>query len=193
MKKVKRWLPIALTLFTLTACFGARESTNPRNSGSHLELQKEGITIDAKYNADLDNLIPGYKIVTVGVTNNSVDLLKLNPLRDHWDIVDATGTTRRAYNSLRIKDPTTFSHLPDKVRELIEYPVAINMGYSETIDIFFPSTVDLTNFRSISYFCAERKQNYDMLAMDESREVPSQVATQAPPVDPRWATPKKKK
>lgn len=193
MKIVKRWLPAALTLFALTACFGAKESTNPRNSGSRLELQKEGIIIDAKYNADLDNLIPGYKIVTVGLTNNSVDMLKLNPLRDHWDIVDATGSTRRAYNSLRIKDPAAYSRLPPKVKELIEYPVAINMGYAETLDLFFPSNVDLTGFRSISFFSAERKKNYDMLAMDGSREVPTEVATQAPPADPRWTSPKKKK
>ncbi len=196
MEKIKRWFPAALTLFALTACFGARESSNPKNSGSRVELHKEGIIIDAKYNADLDNLIPGYKMITVGLTNNGVDILKLNPLSDRWEIVDATGKKLRAYNTLRIKDPQTWSRLPAKVKELVEYPVAINMGYSETIDLFFPSSNDLSDFRSISFYSAERKQNYDILSMDDSREVPvTGIDSKEVEPDPRWAstTAKKKK
>jgi len=193
MKKLARQLPQALVLILLTACFGAKESKNPNNSGSRVELHAQGITIDAKYNADLDNLIPGYKIVTVGLTNNGVDILKLNPLRDRWEIVDAAGRKIKAYNCLRIKDPHTFSRLPSRMKEMIEYPVAVPLGYSETLDLFFPNHIDLTGFRSISFYSAERKQDYDMLAIDPSRETPvTGIAVQDSEPDPRWA-PKKKK
>ncbi|HKY62855.1 MAG TPA: hypothetical protein VJR29_05485 [bacterium] len=169
MEKIRRFLP-ALTFLALTACFSARES-GPKNS-ARVELHQHGIIIEAKYEPALDNLVPGYKIVTVGLTNNGTDILKLNPLRDRWEIVDATGQKRKAYNSLRIKDPAIWSRLPGQMKEMVEYPVAVAMGYSETLDLFFPSTVDISDFRSISFYSAERKETYDILQLD-NREVPA--------------------
>jgi hypothetical protein len=191
MRKTHWLLLPALVFFAITACVAEHEGGKAKDSGAaRVELRKQGIIIDAKYNRELDNLIPGYKIVTVGLSNNGVDLLKLNPLRDRWDITDATGQVRRGANSLRIRDPETWSRLPSQVKELIEYPVAVQMGYSETIDLFFPNNLDLTAFRSISFYSAERKETYDILAMDDSREVPIQpeaaphpakIAAETPP------------
>lgn len=167
MEKIRRFLP-AFALFALIAC--AAKEENPRNS-ARVDLPQHGIIIEAKYEPSLDNLVPGYKIVTVGLTNNGTDILKLNPLRDRWEIVDGTGRKQKAFTTLRIKDPGMWSRLPNQMREMLEYPVAIAMGYSETLDIFFPNTVDLQGFRSISFYSAERKENYDILQLD-SREVP---------------------
>lgn len=193
MKNFAHRLLQALCLTLLCACFSARESGNPKNSGNRVELHGQGIIIDAKYNADLDNLVPGYKMITVGLTNNGVDMLQLNPLRDRWEIVDGSGRKIKAYNSLRIKDPDTYSRLPQKMKEMIEYPVAIPMGYSETLDLFFPNQYDLTGFRSISFYSAERKQDYDMLSIDTTRETPiTGIAVEDSQPDPRWPSKKKK-
>jgi hypothetical protein len=183
-KKILISLLSILFPFLLVSCFQTQEKAKAGNS-QHLDIQKEGITIDAKYDPRLDNLIPGYKILTVGLTNNGVDILRLNPLKDRWEIVDAYGRNRRAVNSLRIREPAIFSRLPDHVQQLIEYPVGVSVGYSETIDLFFPVNQDLHAFRSISFYCAERKQNFDILAnLENSNQQPIEAIEKqiVPPV-----------
>ncbi|HCU25625.1 MAG TPA: hypothetical protein DF383_11470 [Deltaproteobacteria bacterium] len=182
MARISRLFPQVLLIFALAAC-SYRESGGPNSGGqARVELHKQGVIIEAKYNPDLDNLIPGYKIVTVALTNHGFDLLKLNPLRDRWEIVDALGQNRRASNGLRIKDPKAWSRLPPQVKELIEYPVGVTVGYSETIDLFFPNNIDLTAFRAISFYSAERKEKYDILAIDQPEKEPPQLSAEVPPV-----------
>ncbi|MDX1386176.1 MAG: hypothetical protein R3257_01205 [bacterium] len=168
MKKVifRGILPL-LTLALLTACFSGRES-GKKASSHRLNVSKHGVILDANYDPRLDNLIPGYKILTVAVTNQSVDVMRMNPLKDKWEVVDAMGKKRKAINSLRIKDPSVFNRLPGKVQQLIDYPVGISVGYSETVDLFFPDHVDLNAFRTISYYNSERRQLYDMMTNLES-------------------------
>jgi hypothetical protein len=165
MKKIFiRFLIPAVTITLLTGCFSARESGKKGETSRHLDIAKQGIILDANYDPRLNNLIPGYKILTVALTNNSTDVLRLNPLKDRWDMVDATGKKHRAINSLRIKDPQTFGKLPGKVQELVDYPVGIAVGYAETVDLFFPTSVSLDSFRTVSYYSEDRKQEYDILS-----------------------------
>jgi hypothetical protein len=192
MKKITSQLIIPLfTLLALVGCFSAEKKDAKGSSSQRMELHKHGIIIEAKYDPRLDNLIPGYKMLTVALTNNSVDVIRLNPLKDRWAVVDAYGKPRKAINSLRIKDPQTFSRLPSQVQQLIEYPVGISVGYSETVDLFFPSHLDLTSFRSVSYYNAENKQEYDIL---NNLESPTHVPVNSAPgqedqarADPRFA------
>lgn len=174
----------------LTACFSARESGKKANTSRHMDIHKQGITIDATYDPRLDNLIPGYKILTVAVTNNSIDVLRLNPLKDRWEIVDAVGQKKKAITSLRIRDPKVFDGLPDKVQQLVDYPVGIAVGYAETIDLFFPVHQELDAFRSISFYSEDRQETFDVLSnVDNNREVPvnSMPAQFAPKkTDPRF-------
>ena len=116
----------------------------------------------------MDNLVPGYKFILVGLTNHSTDVLKLDPIRDRWTIVDAYGKKHRAINSLRIKDPKTFGRLPSRLQELLEYPVGVSVGYSETVDLIFPSSIELDAFRAISFYSEDRNNTYDMLTNMES-------------------------
>jgi len=131
-------------------------------------------------------LIPGYKIVTIALTNNSVDVLKLNPIKDRWEITDAAGKNRRAINSMRVHNPSLFGRLPSKMQNLVDYPVGISVGYSETIDIFFPAATDLRNFRNISFYNAAVDQKFDAMAnLDSQNAIPieqinAEAAAQAP-------------
>lgn len=171
---------IAATLISLVACFsskgGAKSSTSQR-----LAVHKHGIILDANYDPRLDNLVPGYKIMTVVVTNNGFDVLRLNPLKDKWEVTDAMGRKHKAINSLRIKNPSLFSQLPSKVQQLVDYPVGISVGYSETVDLFFPNKLDLRAFRSISFYSEDRKQSFDMLSNLDS---PTHVRTDGKPAQP---------
>jgi hypothetical protein len=46
----------------------------------------------------------------------------------------------------------------------VEYPVGVSVGYSETVDLFFPESVSLEAFRAISFYSNDRKHKYDMLS-----------------------------
>lgn len=178
----KQWLLPLIIISLMTGCFWKKEK--PPQTSRHLEMNKSGIIMDANYDPRLDNLIPGYKMVTVAVTNNSTDVLRLNPLKDRWVVVDAYGRKQKAINSIRIKDPKTFGQLPAQVRELIDYPVGIAVGYSETVDLFFPLRMDLNSFRTVSYYSSDRKKTFDVLS---DLGVPRTPATNLQnPMDPRW-------
>lgn len=186
---IRKLLAPSLSLIILAALMACTASDKEPGTSARVELLKQGITLDARYDPRLDNLIPGYKILTVAVTNNSVDILRLNPLRDKWEITDAMGKKRKAINSLRIKDPGLFSRLPSKVQQLIDYPVGISVGYSETIDLFFPQSVDLNAFRTISFFNANLDQTFDMLSnLDSPTHVPvnQKASGPQPETDPRF-------
>ncbi len=185
-------LPL-ICLLSLIACFSARQSKGPdkNKSSATVEVPNKGIIIEAKYDPRLDSLIPGYKIVTVALTNNGIDTLRLNPLKDRWEVTDAYGKNRRAINSVRIKDPSTWGKLPDRLKQLIEYPIAVSMNYSETIDLFFPQGMDLTHFRAISFYAAERNEKYDAMASLESEnQIPINPPSETP-ANPKAAAAKK--
>lgn len=177
LKSLKRYIPILIGFFILSACFSGKEGKKAGTS-QRVAVHKHGIILDAKYDPRLDNLIPGYKIITVAVTNNGYDILRLNPLKDRWEITDAYGRKQKAMNSIRIKDPSTFSRLPDQVQQLVDYPVGISVGYSETIDLFFPATQELKAFRSISFYSADRKLVFDVMSnLDSPSHQPTYQAT----------------
>lgn len=188
MKKIilSVFIPL-LTLSLLTACFSSKDKVKG-TTARRMELMKQGLTIDAKYDPRLDNLIPGYKMMTVVLTNNSFDVLRLNPLKDRWEVTDAYGKKLKGITSLRIKDPRTFGRLPGKVQQMIDYPVGISVGYSETLDIFFPLSRELASFRSVSFYNAERKVTYDVLNnLDSPSHKPAnQKADDQAAADPRF-------
>ncbi len=41
-----------------------------------------GLAMDANYDPTTDNIIPGYKILSVAITNNSINVLQLNAEND---------------------------------------------------------------------------------------------------------------
>lgn len=180
MKQITAKMLPFFILAALLAC-SAKDGGKDVGTSARLELYKHGVTLDARYDPRLDNLIPGYKILTVAVTNNSVDIMRLNPLKDKWEITDAMGRKRKAINSIRIKEPALFTRLPNKVQELIDYPVGISVGYSETIDLFFPQSVDLNAFRTISFYNSSMDMTFDMLSnLDSPNSVPVNSSAKAP-------------
>jgi len=171
-KKALSFLMIACVA-GLSACVS--KSDNPKTSSTQrLNVPNWGITIDATYDKKLDEVVPGYKILTVAITNRSVDMIKLDPNNDQWTIEDAWGRKQKAVVSLRIKDPRVWDVLPPRVKDLVEYPAGVQMGYSQTFDLFFPQSVDLEGFRSIAFYSATLKQNFDAVSSTSlERAVPA--------------------
>jgi hypothetical protein len=191
----------ALTLLVM-GCYTNTGGSNPKASSSQarLNLPNWGIVIDANYDQKLDGVVPGYKIVTVALTNRSIDLIKLDQANDQWFVEDAVGKKLRGINSLRLRDPQTWTQLPNKVRDIIEYPGGVQIGYTQTFDLFFPQNVDLDHFRSISFYSAILKQNFDALSstsMERAVPAPQDPNTESAekyiPVHPSSGSAKKPK
>jgi len=168
-------LGIILTSISVAGCMGGGGGSTPKTaSQTRLNLPNWGIVIDATYDTKLDGVIPGYKILTVALTNRSVDIIKLDQASDQWFIEDAWGKKQKGINSLRLRDPNVWAQLPPKVKDIIEYPGGVQMGYTQTFDLFFPDSIDLQRFRSISFYSANLKQNFDALSSTSmERAVPA--------------------
>lgn len=161
-----------LSMALISACVPSKKDS--KTSTQRLNVPNWGITIDATYDKKLDEVVPGYKILTVAITNRSVDMIKLDPNGDQWTIEDAWGRKQKAVVSLRIKDPRVWDILPPKVKDLVDYPAGVQMGYSQTFDLFFPTSVELEGFRSIAFYSAVLKENFDAVASSSlERAVPA--------------------
>ncbi|MBL7684713.1 MAG: hypothetical protein JNK65_01595 [Deltaproteobacteria bacterium] len=164
MKNLKK-LFLASTLFLiLPACMTSSDAPPKNSSNARLNLPNWGITIDASYDPKLDNIVPGYKLITVALTNRSVDLIKFDPTGDQWFIEDSNGKKLRGIISLRARDPQVWSTLPPKVKDLVEYPAGVQMGFTQTFNLFYPDGTELARFRAISFYSANLKQNFDALS-----------------------------
>lgn len=110
-----------------------------------------GVGFDVNYDSSLDGVIPGYKVLTVAYTNNSMNIIQTDPTNDKWYVIDRAGKKRLAVTNLRVKDPDAWSGLPRKLKMLLEYPLLIPIGGTKTIDLLFPIKVNLGEYRAILY------------------------------------------
>ncbi|MDO8461305.1 MAG: hypothetical protein Q7S98_00430 [Deltaproteobacteria bacterium] len=122
-----------------------------------------GMTLGAEYASELDHLVEGYKIITISLTNNSMDQIHLDPSKDKWVIETNSGKRLKATNSFGLKNHKGWSELPLKTRELMEYPLFVPIGYSQTFDLFIKGKADLKRFRSISYTNVESGLTFQVL------------------------------
>lgn len=172
--KLKKFFTYSIILLTagISACVPSKRES--KTSTQRLNVPNWGITIDASYDKKLDEVVPGYKILTVAITNRSVDMIKLDPNNDQWTIEDAWGRKQKAIVSMRIRDPRVWDILPPKMKDLVEYPAGVQMGYSQTFNLFFPEAIELEGFRAIAFYSAVMKQNFDAVASSSlERAVPA--------------------
>ncbi|MBF0492406.1 MAG: hypothetical protein HQM15_06465 [Deltaproteobacteria bacterium] len=165
---------LALLFIVCSACFSSSERPPKDTSQARLNVPTWGVVVDANYDKKLDGLVPGYKVVTVALSNRGVDTIKLDPVKDEWVVEDAWGKKQKGIYSLRISDAKAWAQLPSKVKDIIEYPAGVQVGFTQTFDLFFSEKVDLYNFRSISFYSASLKKNFDALSSSSlDRAVPS--------------------
>lgn len=126
-----------------------------------------GLGFDAIYDPGLDNVIPGYKLLTIAYKNNTMDLIQMNVADDKWVLEDRNGKKIKAITSLRNEDPDTYSKLPKKIKLLIEYPLMIEIGATQAIDLLFKKNHNLGEFRSVTYLPAGSINSFKIVPREE--------------------------
>lgn len=139
-----------------------------------LNIPEWGIAIDATFNPQLTNIIPGYHIVTIVLTNRRSEPVMLDARKDKWIIVDNLGKKHRAFNHVKQFNRDIWSKMPRKLKLLLDYPHVVNPGKSTTIDVFLPKSVDLFNFREIVWESAHFNKEFNMFtAYEKSLSIPT--------------------
>ena len=126
-----------------------------------------GVGFDVNYDPRLDNVIPGYKVVTVAYTNNSMNILQMSPEKDSWWIEDRMGKKIKAVIDLRANDPDVWAGLQKKLKVLLEYPLLIRIGKTETIDLLFKSSINLSEFKSVIFKSKGAQQAFKIIPREE--------------------------
>lgn len=116
------------------------------------------IGFDVAYDPQTDNVVPGYKIITVAITNSSLEYLQMDQMVDQWWVVDRSKTRHKAVLNLRDKNPDVWAKLPQRLRKYIQYPLMIRIGETVTIDLLFPDNVNLNEYREVAFKCSARQK-----------------------------------
>lgn len=149
------------SFFALDVC-AKRKKIVKANGG--VSVAPYGISIDASYDKRLDTLVPGYKVINAVVVNGSFNVISLDPKRDKWSIRFAG---RRGevpvINNLRSQEPKVWRALPEKVREMIGYPLVVPIGAEQVIDLFVPEKYDVGDFNELRAYIGPFHTRFDIL------------------------------
>lgn len=128
-----------------------KSSKGPISSEIGLNIPEWGISIDAIFNPELDDLIPGYHILNIVLTNRRAERIDLNASLDKWMITDHKGRKHTASNHVANFDKKLWEQLPPKLQKLLDYPPSVNAGKSVKIDVFISKSVPLYDFKELSW------------------------------------------
>lgn len=126
----------------------AQDAENARSEAG-LNIPEWGVAIDAFFDPRLTNLVPGYHIINIVLTNRRGSPILLSPTEDRWAVIDNSGKKHLAKNHGRALRGGVWDGLPSALKEKLSYPTAVKPGNFVTIDVFVSDDVDLSNFREI--------------------------------------------
>ena len=116
MKRLEIGVAIIICFFLVSPSYAGKKRNVIRVPGG-TSVPELGLVIDASYDKRLDSLVPGYKVITVALVNESLNVIPLDPEKDAWSIKLAGDS--RAYqviHDLRSKDPKAWSEVPEKAK-----------------------------------------------------------------------------
>lgn len=116
------------------------------------------IGFEVAYDPQTDNIVPGYKIITVAITNSSLEYLQTDEMVDQWWVVDRGKNRHKAVLNLREKNPDAWAKLPPRLRKFVQYPLMVRIGDSTTIDLLFPNTINLNEYREVVFKSSARQK-----------------------------------
>lgn len=125
--------------------------TESITSEAGLNIPQWGIAIDAFFDPRLTDLVPGYHVVNIVLTNRRGGPILLDPIQDKWVIVDNAGKKHMARNHGRQLKNDAWESLPNVLKQKLDYPTSVKPGNFVTIDVFVPDRADLTNFREVTW------------------------------------------
>lgn len=145
----------------------ASKKAAPVTSEAGFKIPEWGIAIDASYDPRLDDLIPGYKILHVVLSNHRENIIVLNPIKDRWVITDSGGKKHEAYNHVKFFDKKLWQKMRPELKNRLDYPTMVKSGNLVTIDLFFPKSADLFQFREIAWNSSFFAKKFDVLTSYE--------------------------
>ncbi len=131
-------------------------------SEAGLNIKDWGIAVDAAFDPRLDDIVPGYHIINIVLTNKRGEPIQLSTKRDKWYIVDSLGKKHLAYNHVKQFDKKLWPQFPKKMQDMLEYPHMVSPGKASNIDIFLPKSVDLFHFREVIWKSAHFKKEFNL-------------------------------
>lgn len=158
---------LLLSVLILLVAFGAeakKKDVMKIPAGSN--VPNLGMAFDASYDESTDAIVPGYKILSVAITNNSINIIQLNQGSDKWQIVDIKKKKHKAVIDIKTEDPNLYLTLQPKLRKLIEYPPIIQVGETKVIDLLVKDSAKLDGFRSVIYTNGNSGQTIEITAQD---------------------------
>jgi hypothetical protein len=160
--KFLKYLILFFLAVPLLACVSSAPRRSPKTIYGQVGriLPPYSLSIAADYDSRLDGIIRGYKLLPVMIRNLSLKPMGMSASRDRWIVVGEKGQKYRAVNSLRVKDPSYWRDLPEKLRSAIDYPEVVPINYSVTFDLLLPPSATLEYFKEIRYFNAAWQQQF---------------------------------
>lgn len=147
MKRIIAGAVVFLLLLTIGTGAEARRKKGVLRVPGGTNIEGVGLVIDASYDPRLDGLVPGYKMLSVAIINQSFNIISLDPENDVWQVkLAGESKAHNAIYNLRSDDPKQWQALPEKLRDLLAYPLMIPIGGRDVIDLFLPERLDLERF-----------------------------------------------
>lgn len=162
-----RLIAAILLIALIPACSGQQSSKGSAKGNSEFQelyvpsgTSSPAISIgfEVAYDPRLDNLVPGYKILTMAISNNSLEYLQTDPLADRWWVVDRNKSKHKAILMLRDVDPDAWAKLAPRLRQMLEYPLLVRIADTSTVDLLFPANVNLAEFREVIFRSISRQK-----------------------------------
>jgi hypothetical protein len=140
----------------------AVEKNPPIRSEAGLNIPDWGLAIDAAYDPRLDDLVRGYRIVNILVTNRGSQDVSLNVREDKWVIVDNNGKKNTAENHVKFFNKKIWDEMPQQLQNKLDYPPYVRAGHSVNIDVFFPKSTNLINFKEVIWRSATLGKEFNI-------------------------------
>jgi len=149
-----------------------------------LNIPEWGLAIDAIFDPRLSELIPGYHIVNLVITNKRGEPIMFDTRNDRWTIVDHVGKRHTAHNHVKQFNRKLWPNLPKKLQAMLEYPHKVSPGRSITIDVFIPKSVDLINFKEVVWKSAHFGKEFNLFTnYEDNLKLPASKEFDTPKVN----------
>ncbi len=110
-----------------------------------------GLSFDISYDTALDQIVPGYKVVSVGIKNTDMDPFLFLLETDRWMVVDRDGHRWAATIDLKNVDPNVWDALSPEMQGALAFLLVIPEGVSQVVDLFVKQNADLGNLQGVFF------------------------------------------
>lgn len=162
---MKPIIMIALLVLVSTALVGCAKSSSSDTEKPDVIVPggtvnpMVGLGFDVFYDPQVDGVVPGYKVLQVGISNRSFNVIQFDDIHDRWRLTDRRGSPHDAVLNLRNKDPNVWAKLPVKLKKIIQYPLLLQAGGTVTLNLLFKDSTNLSEFKSVRFESVSLNQN----------------------------------